>query len=230
MFALSKFEALVRRFHRSRSGNVAIIAGIALPILIGFCGLGGDIGYWYYRQGVVQSAADIAAFNATVALRAGATAAEVTSVATAAASANGWNSASGAITVNTPPVSGTHQDAQSVEVLLTEDEPRFFTALFSQSKVTENRRAVATFTYATNACMLALDKNAPGAMTFWGNAAANFTDCNVVSNSLASNSFSLGGAASVTTPCVRTAGGEVRQRDPESDELQQRCDECAPIG
>ena len=208
MSVISKIAALGRCFRRSRSGNVAIIAAIALPALIGFCGLGSDVGYWYYRQRVVQAAADIAAYNATVALRAGASAASVTGTATSAATANGWQSAIGTITVNTPPTSGTHQNAQSVEVLLTENEPRYFTALFSNTTVPENSRAVATFVYATNACMLALDKNASGAMTFWGNAAANFTDCNVVSNSLASNSFNLGGAASVTTPCVRTAGGD----------------------
>lgn len=202
-----KIAALARRFRRSRSGNVAIIAAIGLPVLIGFCGLGGDMGYWFYRQRVVQAAADIAAYNATVALRAGASVSRVTSTAIAAAKKNGWNSASGTITVNTPPTSGAYQNAQSVEVLLKENETRFFTALFSNTKVPEDSRAVATYTYKVNACMLALSKNASGAMTFWGNAAADFTNCNVVSNSLASNAFNLGGSASVATPCVSSAGG-----------------------
>lgn len=199
----------LRRFMRSRSGNVAIIAAITLPILVGFCGFGGDIGFWYYRQRVIQAAADIAAFNGTVALRAGASSGSVTDIATSAATQNHWQSANGTITVNTPPASGTHQDSQSVEVLLTEYEPRYFTALFSSSHVPENVRAVATFVYATNACMLALDKNASGAMTFWGNATADFTDCNIVSDSLAGDSFKLGGSASVLTTCVRTSGGAV---------------------
>ncbi len=203
-----RLQALIRRFARARSGNVAMIATLALPALIGFCGFGGDACYWYYRQRVVQAAADMAAYNATVALRSGASLATIDQTALNAATQNGWQSAIGTITVHTPPSSGTHQDAQSVEVLLTENEPRFFTALFSKDKVSENTRAVATFVYATNACMLSLDKNASGAMTFWGNASADFTDCNVVSNSLASDSFKLGGAANVTTTCIRTAGGD----------------------
>jgi len=203
-----RFQSLVRRFLCARSGNVAMIATIALPALIGFCGYGGDVCYWYYRQRVVQAAADIAAYNATVALRSGATLATIDQTALNAANQNGWQSAIGAITVNTPPTSGRHQDAQSVEVLLTENEPRFFTALFFRNQVPEHTRAVATYVYATNACMLSLDKNASGAMTFWGNASADFTDCNVVSNSLASDSFKLGGAANVTTTCIRTAGGD----------------------
>ena len=209
MGTLSRFAALIARFRRSRAGNVAIIASMALPALIGFCGLGSDIGYWYYRQRVVQAAADIAAYNATVALRGGATTSEVESIAASSASDNGWNSAIGTITVNTPPDSGSYQNAQSVEVILKENEPRYFTAMFSSSTVPENSRAVATFTYATDACMLALNKNASGAMTFWGNASADFTDCNVVSNSLANDSFKLGGSANVSTPCVRTAGEAV---------------------
>ena len=204
-----RLQFLVRRFIDARSGNVAIIAAIALPVLVGFCGLGGDAGYWFYRQRVVQATADLAAYNATVALRGGSNESQVTDVATSAAVDNGWNSSSGSIVVNLPPTSGAYQNDQSVEVLLTENEPRFFTALFSSSSVPESARAVATFTYENNACMLALDKNASGAMTFWGNSAATFTNCNVVSNSLASNSFELGGTANVTTPCVEAAGGDV---------------------
>lgn len=176
-------------------------------MLIGFCGLGGDVGYWYYRQRVIQAAADVAAYDATVALRGGASSTAVTDTATQAAIQNGWDSSSGTIIVNTPPDSGTYQNAQSVEVLLNENEPRFFTSLFSQSEVTEASRAVATFVYQPNACMLALNENASGAMTFWGNASVNFVNCNAVSNSLAADGFALGGAASLTTACVSSAGG-----------------------
>lgn len=204
-----RIHHLLHRFVHERSGNVAIIAAIAMPILVVFCGFGGDACYWYYRQRVIQAAADIAAYNATVALRSGASQQVIDNTALQAATQNGWQSAIGTITVNTPPTSGTHQNAQSVEVLLTENEPRFFTTLFTKGTVPENTRAVATFTYAKNACMLALDKNVSGAMTFWGNADANFTDCNIVSNSLASDSFQVGGAASVITPCARSAGGDV---------------------
>lgn len=206
---MKRLLLFLQRFRHSQSGNIAIITAITLPVLFGFCGLGGDVGYWYYRQRVVQTAADVAAYDATVALRSGASTSDIVNVATQAAIQNGWESSAGTIAVNTPPTSGSHQTMRSVEVLLNENEARFFTAMFSESPVTTGARAVATFVYATNACMLALNKNASGAMTFWGNASADFSDCNVVSNSLASDSFALGGAASVTTPCVNSAGGDV---------------------
>jgi hypothetical protein len=201
--------SLLRRFRGSRSGNIAILTGITLPMLIGFCGLGGDMGYWYYRQRVIQAAADIAAFNGAVALRAGDSSSRVVAVAKQAAIDNGWKSGSGTITINTPPTSGSYENDRSVEVKIEETEPRFFTSLFSSKSVDEDTRAVATYTFESNACMLALNKNAPGAMTFWGNAWANFSGCNAVSNSLADDAFKIGGSGTVTSPCISSAGGAI---------------------
>jgi Flp pilus assembly protein TadG len=45
-------------------GNVAIITALAMPVLVGAAGLGGEAGYWYYRQQAMQSAADSAAVAA----------------------------------------------------------------------------------------------------------------------------------------------------------------------
>ncbi len=184
---------------------MAIITALVAPSLVGFCALGGEMGYWYYRQRTVQAAADIAAFNGAVALRSGSTA--VTSAATTAATSNDWASARGTIVVNDPPASGSYQNAQSVEVILTENEPRTFTSIFTSGSVPMTARAVASYTLGQSACMLGLDKSASGAVTFWGNASADFTDCNIVSDSLANDSFKLGGSASVTTPCISSVGG-----------------------
>lgn len=54
-------------------------------------------------------------------------------VATTGASGNGWNGTNGTITVNNPPTSGTHQTNKAVEVILTQNIPRYFTSLFSNS-------------------------------------------------------------------------------------------------
>jgi len=111
-------------------GNVAIISALMMPSIVGFCGLGAEAGYWYYRQRTLQSAADLAAINATVVLRDGGDSTAVTSAATADATTNGWHA--GSITVHTPPTSGTHQNANSVEVSLTENEARYFSAVLME--------------------------------------------------------------------------------------------------
>ena len=66
---MSSIGVFLKGFLKSRRGNVAIITALLAPVLIGFCGLGADAGYWYYRQRDLQSAADIAAFNGAVVLQ-----------------------------------------------------------------------------------------------------------------------------------------------------------------
>ncbi len=51
-------------FRRDAGGNVAIITALSLPVLVGAMGLGGEAGFWYYRQQAMQSAADSAAVTA----------------------------------------------------------------------------------------------------------------------------------------------------------------------
>jgi Flp pilus assembly protein TadG len=195
------------RWLRSPRGNVAIIAGLAMPCLVGFCGMGADVGYWYYRQRVVQGAADIAAYNAAIALQNGSSKSAATTGASSDAATNGWNSSKGSITVNTPPVSGTHETNNSVEVILSENESRFFTNLFSSSTVAVSTRAVATWNTAGSACILALDKSASEALKFWGNTSEILAGCDIMSDSLNSDSLAVGGSAAVTTPCAIAAGG-----------------------
>lgn len=196
-----------RRFARSRGGNVAIITGLLTPALVGFAGLGTETAYWYFRQRTIQAAADIAAFNGDIALRGGTSQTDITTGATTTATQNGWRAASGTITVNTPPTSGKYQDTKSVEVILTENVPRYFTALFFSTPVPLNVRAVASYQSMGTACMLGLNKAQSKTVQFWGNASAKFEECNIVSDSSASDAFAVGGSANVTTPCAASVGG-----------------------
>jgi len=202
---MSFIGGFLKRFLKSRRGNVAIITALVAPVLIGFCGFGADAGYWYYRQRGLQSAVDIAAYNGAVALQNSATLPGITDASTSGATSNGWTA--GTITVNSPPTSGPNQNAHSVEVLLTENEPRYFTSIFSNGTVPVSVRAVATYIQTQSACMVGLNKTKANTVQFWGNAYADFTACNIVSDSSSSSAFSVGGSANVTAPCVDTVGG-----------------------
>src|SRR5215469_191773 len=105
---------LIRQFLHTTRGNIVVVAALATPAIVGFCGLAGETGYWYYRQRDMQGAADVAAYDGVVALRNGLPVETVTSNATSGAQANGWNSSAGTITVNTPPQSGSHQTTNAV--------------------------------------------------------------------------------------------------------------------
>ena len=199
---------LLRRFFRSRRGNIAIITAIALPVVIGFCGFATETAYWFYRNRDIQGAADVAAFGAAVVLRQGGTSSQILAAATADAVTNGWRQTGGTITVNRPPTSGAYQNTNTVEVILTEQEDRYFTKIyFGNTKVTVSSRGIVTHYPGGPACFLGLDKTKSGTVEFWGNSTADFTACNIASNSVASDSFKVGGSANVAVPCVSSSGG-----------------------
>ncbi|MBV9375834.1 MAG: pilus assembly protein, partial [Alphaproteobacteria bacterium] len=63
--------SVLRRFAVDQRGVVAVIMAFTLPVLIGFVGLGFDVGFWYFSKQNMQGAADAAAVSAAAALSAG---------------------------------------------------------------------------------------------------------------------------------------------------------------
>lgn len=204
MFGLMTF---VKRFARDNSGATVVMYALTLPALIGFTGLGVESGYWYYKQRELQTAADVAAYAGTIELRGGGSSTVVYDASLSEATAQGFVLASGAIKVNTPPTTGTHQTNKSVEVQLTQNVPRLFSAIYDPTPVPIKARGVATYQDGGQACLLALDPNADGALTFTGNALTIVNGCNVMSNSLSDKSLIVAGSADVSVPCALSAGG-----------------------
>ena len=193
------------RFLRSRRGLTAVTFALCMPVTIGSAGLGVEIGYWFFEERRLQTAADLAANAGAVVLRGGASDSTVRSTAEHEATENGY--VPGTIVVNTPPTTGANQNDRAVEVLLERDFPRYFTALFTQEPVKIAVRAVAAYENEQQACILALDTWADDAVIFIGNPTATFDGCVVMSNSLADDSITIAGSADVTAPCIVSAGG-----------------------
>ena len=61
------------RFWRDRRGAVAVAVAVLLPVLIGFAGLGVEVGWWFWIQRQNQSAADAAAISAALEIAEGVT-------------------------------------------------------------------------------------------------------------------------------------------------------------
>lgn len=188
--------------------------GVTLPVVVGVCGLGADVGYWYYQQRNLQSAADAAAYGGVAALKAGGNSAIVTSTATTGAQTYGWSSSNGTITVNSPPTSGNYQNKYSVQVILTQNLPRFFSGLYSSATVPSSAQAVATYAGSVG-CILALDPVANQAVTVSGGSTLNAPHCDVISDSNSNDSIDVSGGASVKADCLvavgtsQTSGGSV---------------------
>jgi Flp pilus assembly protein TadG len=197
---------LARPFVSNRRGNVAIIFALSTPIVLGGAAFGVETGLWYLDQVKLQQIADTAAFAAAVDNRAGQSATVISASASSAATDNGFDTSTDTLTLHTPPTSGSSQNANSSEVLLTRNEQRYITQLFDSSPVTVRARAVATYVTAANACIIALDPSASQAVYFSGSSTITLKGCNVMSDSISSTSVYGQGANTMTLPCMMTSG------------------------
>lgn len=204
--AMSK-RSFFRRFLADRRANTAIMFGLSLPVVVGAAGLGVETGYWYFKQRELQTAADVAAVAGAVEKRGGAGTSTIYSAALNESVEHGFVQGEGTIEVNMPPEAGTYQsDDRAVEVVLTMPTVRFFSKIFSSETVTLHTRGIARYEDGGQACILALDPEASGAITFTGNAVSFINGCNVMSNSLSSSSLIVSGSADITVPCALAAG------------------------
>src|SRR5689334_25025105 len=105
---LRSFIRQLRRWTQHRRGNVAIVFGFALPVLVGAAGLGVETSYWYYRHQVLQAAANQAAYGGALERRAGSSMSTVRSAALQLAGDNGFDTVNGTLTLNSPPTTGSH--------------------------------------------------------------------------------------------------------------------------
>src|SRR5690349_15183237 len=109
-----------------RSGAVAITTALAMPALVGFTGMGTEVGLWLYTQRTMQGAADSAALGAATAA-ANVEPGRVQNEALATTAQYGFtNGAAGTvITVNTPPKSGRFtSNTEAYEVIVSRPQPR----------------------------------------------------------------------------------------------------------
>lgn len=141
----------------NESGQALVFTAVAMFVLIGFAGLGIDMGVLRYQKRLQQSAADAAAIAGASNL-ASATLG-VTLGAQNASAANGFTDNSGGttctnnsgtigcvtVTVNNPPLSGPHlNDVKYVEVLVTDVQPTYFMKAVGIPSESITARAVAT--------------------------------------------------------------------------------------
>jgi Flp pilus assembly protein TadG len=90
---------LIALFATDSSGAFAVPVAIALVVLLGFAGLGGEVASWYVARRTMQGAADSAAYTAAYAKAANATTAIYTSEATSVASSYGFVDGSSGVAV-----------------------------------------------------------------------------------------------------------------------------------
>jgi len=221
------------RFSRDRRGAVAVAVAMLLPILIGFAGIGIEVGLWFAIQRQNQSAADAAAISAALeyaaqiqrgvptdpaaATAAATTAANCNLFSTSSSSSNSVcplpSSASNTITLYTPSSNGAQPNA--VQVVLTQPLNTTFanivTAIWGPSVNTVNvtTTAIASFPVSGPACYLALDKGAPNAFLVDNNGALLNPNCWVASNSSSASALNCNTNCVIAAPTTVVGGHAV---------------------
>jgi hypothetical protein len=206
---LRRLQALVRR---NRRGTVAVVTAVATPLIVGFAGLGVEVGSWQTSKRTLQTAADAAALSGAIQSALGSDDAGIRLAALRDAARNGFTSQNEFdAVVHSPPRSGAYMaDPTAVEVVLARQQrPLVSKVMFGQT-VAIGARSVATMRPVGKACVLALDPQAANAVTNTGNASVNMTGCVVASNSESASAINVTGNATLTAQSLWAVGGYSR--------------------
>ncbi len=197
---------LFRVFCQDQAGSYTILAGLAMPMLVGLSGLGTEVGLWYYKHQSMQAAADSGAVSAATANSGNIADLEMQAYSVAASYGyiNGVDGST--VSVNRPPTSGAFTGvAGAVEVIVQQPQARLFTSVYQSGEVLIGARAVAT-PQPGQGCVLALDPAASAAASFQGSAEVSLNGCGLYSNSNAATSASAGGSSQLSASTVRAVG------------------------
>lgn len=204
---LMRLLPLATRIFADRRGHVAVVTAIAAPAIIASAGLGMEAGFWFYQQRTAQLAADVAAYAGAVVARSGEEYPGIEAGVMEEAGRNGFEAGRGAITINWPPTSGPNQNDRSVEVVLTQSWPRLFSAIYAQGDIMFQVRAVGRYDEPGPACILTLDPAGSESLQFTGSSDVMLTNCDIMSNSIATDALAITGSGNVTASCANSVGG-----------------------
>jgi Putative Flp pilus-assembly TadE/G-like len=166
--------------HKNDAGQALILFAFTIIVLMGFAGMGIDMGYLRYMRRTMQAATDSAALAGTAELGYG----DVTAAARADAATNGFTNGSKGtrVTVNNPPLSGPHQgNLRYVEVLISQNQPTFFMKVLGIYSHMVSTRAVG-YSGVSGACVYSLDPTASSAFVVSGNSDLS-AQCGILDNS-----------------------------------------------
>ncbi|MBV9717929.1 MAG: hypothetical protein JOZ77_01300 [Candidatus Eremiobacteraeota bacterium] len=189
---------------RSEAGQVLPLVGLCLMTLLGFGGVGVDVGFLEYRQQAQQSATDAAAAGGAEALlHAGCpNQSAAQSAAYTNAANNGFiNGGSVAVAVHNPPANGPYSgNPCSVFVQVTsQNVPTFFERLFGYATATETTQAAASVIPAQKGACIYLLSNS--SWSSFNNATVNAAGCAIAINYSAD--FNGG---TISSPSIGIAG------------------------
>ncbi|MGH7126520.1 MAG: pilus assembly protein TadG-related protein, partial [Stellaceae bacterium] len=169
--------------------------------MLGLAGLGTEVSMWYVNKRTMHSATDSAAYSAATARYKGALrtqwVTEGKSVAGAYSFVDGANNVT--VTVNSPATSGNYTaDSNSIEVIITQQQPQVLSGLFLSGATTVRSRSVALTGTPGTGCVLALDGASVDDIFNNGNVTINLEHCDIYDNSPSASALTVVGSASIS--------------------------------
>jgi hypothetical protein len=172
---------------RDEAGATAIVAALALTLLVGFVGLGTEVGMWYAERRAMQNASDAAAMGAAYEIyKNGKDAEGIDDAGQADSTRNGFTNGSDNVTVavNHPPTQGEYADEDTaVETILTKKRATLLSSFFLGNEVDIKVRSVATVEITNVYCIIALAEHEEAALFFAGNSDVLLKNCGINVNS-----------------------------------------------
>jgi Flp pilus assembly protein TadG len=200
-----------RKLWRDRRGNALLLAGAALPMLIGAAGLANDTIQWTLWKRQLQRAADSAAI-AGVYDREGSSGATTTVSATVShdltLNNHTWMSLKSGYPQLAYPADSAVQKNQVTVTLAIQQRLAFSSLFLSTAPTIVASATAASISAGGTACMQALETSASATgIANNGNTTVNAPTCILYSNSPSANSASAGGSSSITAKAIAGVGG-----------------------
>src|SRR6185436_11786976 len=130
---------VLRRISRDQNGATAITTALVLLVLVGFVGLGTEVGMWYAERRAMQNASDAAALGAGFDIyENGKKSTGIVAAGQADSARNGFTNGTNnvTVTVNYPPKSGKYANKNTaVETVVTKTRASLFAAFFMDGPV-----------------------------------------------------------------------------------------------
>jgi Flp pilus assembly protein TadG len=205
----------LKKLWRDRRGNALVLAGAALPLVIGSAGLATDTIEWALWKRQLQRVADSGAEAGVYAIAAGNTVDNCSTVGAATYSApvaydvqknNHLPQVPTCVATNPPSVGSYTSDSNAVRVTVSMQRPLSFSGMFLSSAPVITASSTATIVPGGHYCVISLEPGAVTGIDATGSTNVNL-GCGMITNSTSLSAAVATGSSSVTASPIAAVGG-----------------------
>ena len=207
--------AFLKRLWCDRRGNALVIAGAALPLVIGCAGLASDTIQWALWKRELQRVADSGAEAGVYAIVAGNSVGSCSNVTNPAytdpvaydISKNNFTGSTPTCTLTNPPSAGGFtSDVNAVKVDLSLQRSLAFSGMFLSAAPVISASATATIVPSGQYCVISLESAPVTGIDASGSANVNL-GCGMITNSPSMTAAVATGSSTVTSSPIAAVGG-----------------------